>query len=57
VSEFEALNKTRSDGVAPFKAGSGYGVPSIQPLEHQMVGSYQSWTGHDMSASLPLIRP
>jgi hypothetical protein len=57
VSEFEALNKTRADGIATFKAGSGYGVPSILPSEPQMIGSYQAWTGHDMSASLPLVRP
>jgi Protein of unknown function (DUF1552) len=55
-SEFEALNKTRSDGVSPFKASSGYGVPSILPDDSQMISYYKSWTGHDMSGPLPLLR-
>jgi hypothetical protein len=58
-SEFEPLNKVRSDavgGAAPFKARSGYGVPSIGPGDSQMISGYQGWVGHDMSANLPLVR-
>jgi hypothetical protein len=57
TSEFEALNKTRSDAAgAPFKTNSGYGIPVIHPDATQMASAYQGWTGHDMSGPLPLIR-
>jgi hypothetical protein len=56
-SDWEPLNKTRSDGVTPFKAGSGYGVSAI--TDPQMISGYKNWTGtgYDLSAPLPLIRP
>lgn len=58
ASEFEALNKSRSDGASsPFKAGSGYGVNAIHPdAMFNMGAHYESWTGHDMSAFLPALK-
>lgn len=58
ASEFEALNKPRADGASsPFKAGSGYGVNAIHPDAIYNMGShYESWSGHDLSGWLPLIK-
>ena len=62
VSAFEALNKDRADGLAPFKANSGYGIPRLHPengfggVYGSGPGHYGSWDGHDMSAFLPLLQ-
>lgn len=59
ASEFEPLNKDRSDGArTPFKKGSGYGVNAIHPdSEFNMGPHYDAWTpGHDLSSWLPLLK-
>lgn len=57
AASFEALNRTRADGVgSPFKPGSGYGVNTIHPDSAFNMGeAYASWNGHDMSEWLPLL--
>ena len=58
-ADFEPLNKSRADGLAPFKANSGYGIPQIHPdasESYSLGGHYGGWSGHDMSSWLPLIK-
>jgi hypothetical protein len=55
-SDFEPLNKPRSDVVAPFKANSGYGIPGVDP-DYAPYTHYDkgAWNGYDMSAWLPRV--
>jgi hypothetical protein len=55
-SDFEPLNKTRGDVVAPFRSNSGYGIPGVDSdyAPHSHYGD-PAWNGYDMSAWLPRV--
>jgi hypothetical protein len=55
--DFEPLNKTR-DGTSPFRAKSGYGIPSVNPeMGSSMAAHYgTAWNGYDMSDWLSRVK-
>lgn len=60
-ADYEKLNRARAGWLNVFKAGSGYGCPSIHPDFSAFGGPYvqhykRFFTGHDLSEKLPLVR-